>query len=86
MLSCRALNRARDDKLEIMTENRRSDNRDRRRKPRGGRRPYDNRSKPWYMRRRLWLAAASLLYVGWQRMRNTLRRKSTDADSSGVAA
>jgi hypothetical protein len=69
-----------------MEQDRRTDNRDRRRWPRGGRRPYDNRTKPWYMRRRLWLAAASLLYVGWQRMRRLGSRSRTKDDSSGVAA
>jgi len=69
-----------------MTEERRSETqRDRRRRPRGGRRPYDNRTKPWYMRRRLWLAAASLLYVGWQRMR-ALGGRATDRNSRGIAA
>jgi hypothetical protein len=68
-----------------MAQDRRSDNRDRRRRPRGGRRPYDNRTKPWYMRRRLWLAAVSLIYVGWQRMRR-LGNRSSNSDSSGVAA
>jgi hypothetical protein len=68
-----------------MDQDRRSENRDRRRRPRGGRRPYDNRTKPWYMRRRLWLAAASLLYVGWQRMRR-LGSRSRSNDSSGLAA
>jgi hypothetical protein len=70
---------------DVMSEDRRSPNHDRRKRPRGGRRPYDNRTKPWYMRRRLWLAAASLLYVGWQRMR-TLGRRTRDRDSSGLAA
>jgi hypothetical protein len=52
-----------------MKENRRApESRDRRAHPRGGRRQKDA-GKPWYMRRRLWLAAASLLYVGWRRMR-----------------
>jgi len=68
-----------------MNENRRTDVRDRRRRPRGGRRPYDNRTKPWYMRRRLWLAAASLVYVGWQRVRR-LGRRSAAGDSTGLAA
>jgi hypothetical protein len=69
-----------------MTEERRAESRrDRRRTPRGGRRPYDNRSKPWYLRRRLWLAAASLVYVAWQRMR-TLGRRSSDRSSKGIAA
>lgn len=68
-----------------MNQDRRTDQLDRRRRPRGGRRPYDNRAKPWYMRRRLWLAAVSLIYVSWQRMRR-LGSRSKTTDSSGVAA
>jgi hypothetical protein len=41
---------------------------DRRARPRGGRRVSDQ-SKPWYMRRRLWLAAVSMMFVGWKRVR-----------------
>jgi hypothetical protein len=41
---------------------------DRRARPRGGRRDNDS-PKPWYMRRRMWLAAASMLFVGWKRVR-----------------
>jgi hypothetical protein len=41
---------------------------DRRARSRGGRRAHDAK-KPWYMRRRLWLAAASLVFVGWRRVR-----------------
>ena len=66
-------NRARGGKLGSMNEDRRSpEARDRRAHPRGGRREHD-REKPWYMRRRLWLAAASLLYVGWRRMKRLAR-------------
>ena len=51
-----------------MDENKRATERsDRRAKTRGGRR--DNDMKPWYMRRRLWVAAASLMFVGWKRIR-----------------
>ena len=51
-----------------MHENRRNgDGFDRRAHPRGGRRAGDRR-KPWYMRRRLWLAVASLMFVGWKRI------------------
>jgi hypothetical protein len=68
----------------MMDQDRRSpENHDRRAHPRGGRRDHDAR-KPWYMRRRLWLAAASLLYVGWRRMRTLGRRDG--GQSSGVAA
>jgi hypothetical protein len=66
-----------------MDSNRRSENRDRRAHPRGGRRENDSK-KPWYMRRRLWLATASLLYVGWRRMRSLGRR--LDRDRTGMAA
>jgi hypothetical protein len=58
--------------------------RDRRAVPRGGRREDDHNKKPWYMRRRLWLAAASLMYVGWRRVR-TLGRGDA-AGSSNLAA
>jgi hypothetical protein len=56
-------------KLACMNVERRTDSSDRRARSRGGRRDGDNR-KPWYMRRRLWLAAASLAYVGWRRVRS----------------
>ena len=53
-----------------MSENKRATERsDRRAKSRGGRRDGDPLQKPWYMRRRLWLAAASLMFVGWKRIR-----------------
>jgi hypothetical protein len=58
-------------------DRRRDERRDRRANPRGGRRNGDG-GKPWYMRRRLWLAAASLLYVGWRRVR-TLGRTDRGA-------
>jgi hypothetical protein len=45
--------------------------RDRRVNSRGGRREGERR-KPWYLRRRLWLAAASVMFVGWRRMRAKL--------------
>lgn len=68
-----------------MVEDRRSlESRDRRARPRGGRRSGDA-GKPWYMRRRLWLATASLLYVGWRRMRALATRRQ-DRGSSGMAA
>jgi hypothetical protein len=43
---------------------------DRRARPRGGRRGGDART-PWYRRRRLWLAAASIAYVTWRRLHRT---------------
>jgi hypothetical protein len=52
---------------------------DRRARPRGGRREFDAR-KPWYMRRRLWLATASLGYVTWRRLR-TLGARAQDRAS-----
>jgi hypothetical protein len=48
---------------------------DRRAARRGGRRAYDNRQKPWCMRRRLWLATASFTYFWWKRLR---RRQSAE--------
>ena len=41
--------------------------------------------KPWYMRRRLWLATVSLLYVGWRRVR-ALGRSTDDQNRHNVAA
>jgi hypothetical protein len=49
-------------------ERRREARVDRRVRPRGGRREDDSK-KPWYLRRRLWLALASVMYVGWRRVR-----------------
>jgi hypothetical protein len=67
-----------------MVGNRRStEQRDRRAVLRGGRRDGD-RKKPWYLRRRLWLAAASLLYVGWRRL--TGRPKAVTKSDSNLAA
>lgn len=75
--------RGRGGKLELMTEERRiPENRDRRAHTRGGRRPYD-RKKPWYMRRRLWLATVSFLFVGWRKVRGLVRRSSNEVGSSG---
>lgn len=56
-------------KLRLMVDDRRGvETHDRRANPRGGRRNGDQK-KPWYMRRRLWLAGASLIFVGWRRLR-----------------
>src|SRR5688572_9241835 len=66
----------RGDKLGIMSEDRRDpeqgDRRtgaraDRRARTRGGRRDVDG-GQPWWMRRRLWLAFASVMYVGWRQV------------------
>jgi len=57
-----------------MAADRRDDAPDRRARPRGGRRNGDQK-KPWYMRRRLWLAAASLVYMGWRRVRSLGKTK-----------
>jgi hypothetical protein len=65
-------------------ENRRSEHPDRRKRARGGRRDGDQK-KPWYLRRRLWLAAASLVYVGWRRITGRPKR-AADAGGSDVAA
>jgi len=41
---------------------------DRRARPRGGRRDGDS-PKPWYRRHGWWLAAGSMLFMGWKRVR-----------------
>jgi hypothetical protein len=64
-------------------ERRRSTLQDRRANPRSGRREADGR-KPWYMRRRLWLAAASVIYVGWRKLRALGR--ATDRRDTNIAA
>jgi len=76
------------DILLVMPENRREgEHNDRRAHPRGGRRDGDQ-GKPWYMRRRLWLAAASLLYVGWRRVRGIGHKleQRRPKDGSNLAA
>lgn len=74
-------------KLAFMSAERRSETVDRRAGRRGGRRDGDN-GKPWYMRRRLWLAAATLLYVGWRRLRTlgAPAQGTGSGDNSDVAA
>jgi hypothetical protein len=58
----------RDGNLECMVDNRRNTpSRDRRAHPSGGRRD-ENQKRPWHRRRRQWLAAMPLLYVGWRRV------------------
>jgi hypothetical protein len=64
-------------------ERRRSTLQDRRANPRSGRREADGQ-KPWYMRRRLWLAAASVIYVGWRKLRALGR--ATDRRDTNIAA
>jgi hypothetical protein len=67
-----------------MDENKRNTVRsDRRAKSRSGRRA-DDSPQPWYMRRRLWLAAASLIFVGWKRIRR-VAGVSTDSDRNVAA-
>jgi hypothetical protein len=55
--------------------------RDRRANPRGGRRE-DDAKKPWYMRRKWWLAAASLAFVGWRRIRSAGNFERSDRDAA----
>ena len=58
-----------------MTEERRGERgSDRRAHSRSGRRAYDAK-KPWYRRRRLWLATASIFFVGWKRVRTLVHRE-----------
>jgi hypothetical protein len=67
-------------------ERRTSEIRDRRAHTRGGRRPYDQK-KPWYMRRRIWLATMSFVFVGWRKVRGLMRRSGAAGSSgNGVAA
>jgi len=49
-------------------ERRTTNARDRRANSSGGRRAGE-RKTPWYLRHRIWLAAASLVFVGWRRVR-----------------
>jgi len=58
---------------------------DRRDYPRGGRRDGDE-GKPWYLRRRLWLAAASLVFVGWRKAKTLVRRDKTSSSGTNLAA
>ena len=76
MIQPRRILSRRDDKMRFVSDDRRglegdarrSEERvDRRVRTRGGRRDGDAK-KPWYVRRRLWLAAVSLVYVGWRRV------------------
>jgi hypothetical protein len=60
------------DNLAWMEDKRQADGPDRRASRRGGRRTIDQ-PKPWYMRRRLWLAVASLAFVGWKRLSRVAR-------------
>jgi hypothetical protein len=48
---------------------------DRRAKSRSGRRE-DDSPQPWYMRRSLWLTAASIAFVSWKRIRQIVRPSS----------
>jgi hypothetical protein len=58
---------------------------DRRANARGGRRD-DDQKKPWYLRRRLWLAAVSLVVVGWKRLVGRSKKSLEKAGGSGIAA
>ncbi len=62
-----------------MVDNKRNTVRsDRRAKSRSGRRE-DDSPQPWYMRRPLWLTAASIVFVGWRRIRRIVSpSKRTD--------
>jgi hypothetical protein len=67
--------------VQAVEERRVGERRDRRAHPRGGRRDGDFK-KPWYMRRRLWLAAASLMFVGWRRVRRMTRAETQNRNPS----
>jgi hypothetical protein len=51
---------------------------ERRAHARGGRRAFDQ-PKPWYLRRRLWLAVASIGFVAWKRVKRVGRPRSEAA-------
>jgi hypothetical protein len=53
--------------------------RDRRAISRGGRRDNEHTNKPWYMRRRVWLAVASVVFVNWRRVRSIAAGAATGA-------
>jgi hypothetical protein len=56
-------------KLASMSDDKRvRDFSDRRARARGGRRGHDSQ-KPWYRRHAMWLAAASMVFMGWKRVR-----------------
>jgi hypothetical protein len=66
------------DILDVVEDERReSSATDRRAHRRGGRRDGDAR-KAWYLRRRIWLALASVAFVGWRRVRALGRRQDHD--------
>ena len=65
-----------------MADHHRSENGDRRAHSRGGRRDSDQK-KPWYMRRRLWLAAASVMFMGWRKVKG---RVAPDSRHTNIAA
>jgi hypothetical protein len=54
------------------TDERRAGDGDRRVRTRNGRRTGES-GKAWYRKRRLWLAAVSLVYMGWRRIVNKTR-------------
>jgi len=57
-----------DERRDPEIDDRRTDARaDRRARTRGGRRTLEA-GQPWWMRRPLWLAFASVMYVGWRRI------------------
>jgi hypothetical protein len=55
------------DEVPMNDDRRATERTDRRARARSGRRNGEP-SKPWYYKRRLWLAALSLVYVGWRRI------------------
>jgi hypothetical protein len=58
---------------------------DRRAHARGGRRDSDQK-KPWYLRRRFWLATVSLVVVGWKRISARSKKILSDARRTDLAA
>jgi hypothetical protein len=57
-----------DQRRQSVRDDRRNDpGADRRARTRGGRRAGES-AKPWYMKQRLWVAVASVVFVGWRRI------------------
>jgi hypothetical protein len=63
------------DQTAVTTNERRAGDGDRRARTRNGRRSGET-GKAWYRKGRLWLAAVSLVYVGWRRIFSRTRTRS----------
>jgi hypothetical protein len=71
--------------MSLEQQRRNTEPRDRRASGRGGRRESDQK-KPWYLRRPFWLAAVSVVVVGWKRIAARSKKILSDARRSDIAA